>query len=95
MAILAKTQKWYEGKSERGGGGCNNHPPLLRERGLIRSPEMSEKESTSFGQLLIEHSLSFHFNICVLTSNKNSLSSFLSVYYVLLLHSFFITTANC
>ena len=33
MAILAKTQKWYEGKSERGGGVCNNPPPppLLRE----------------------------------------------------------------
>ena len=31
MAILAKTQKWYEGKSERG-GGCNNSSPLLRER---------------------------------------------------------------
>ena len=30
MAILAKTQKRHEGKSER--GGCNNPPPLLRER---------------------------------------------------------------
>ena len=29
MAILAKTQKWYEGKSERGGV---QQPPLLRER---------------------------------------------------------------
>ena len=31
MAILAKTQKRHDGKSERG-GGCNNPPPLLRER---------------------------------------------------------------
>ena len=30
VAILAKTQKRHEGKSER--GGCNNPPPLLRER---------------------------------------------------------------
>ena len=29
MAILAKTQKWYEGKSERGGIATS---PLLRER---------------------------------------------------------------
>ena len=31
-AILAKTQKRHEGKSERGEGGCNNPPSLLRER---------------------------------------------------------------
>ena len=30
MAILAKTQKRHEGKSERGGG--LQQPPLLRER---------------------------------------------------------------
>ena len=30
MAIIAKTHKRHEGKSER--GGCNNLPPLLRER---------------------------------------------------------------
>ena len=36
MAILAKTKKRHEGKSERGGGGCNN-PPLLRERANVRS----------------------------------------------------------
>ena len=28
MEILAKTQKWYDGKSEGlGGGGCCNNPP--------------------------------------------------------------------
>ena len=34
MAILAKTQKRHEGKSERGGGGLHKPPlpPLLRER---------------------------------------------------------------
>ena len=31
MAILAKTQKRYEGKSERG-GDATTPPPLLRER---------------------------------------------------------------
>ena len=31
-AILAKTQKRHEGKSERGEGGCYNPPSLLRER---------------------------------------------------------------
>ena len=32
IAILAKTQKWYEGKSERGGGGLQQPPPPERER---------------------------------------------------------------
>ena len=31
MAILAKTQKWYEGKSERGGGVATTSPPPERE----------------------------------------------------------------
>ena len=36
MAILAKTQKWYEGKSEKGGGGLQQ-PSLLRERVKLRA----------------------------------------------------------
>ena len=32
MAILAKTQKWYEGKSERWVATTNQPPLLLRER---------------------------------------------------------------
>ena len=35
MAILAKTQKWYEGKSEKGGG--LQQPSLLRERVKLRA----------------------------------------------------------
>ena len=40
MEILAKTQKWYDGKSEGlgGGGCCNNPPPLLRERVNTMTP---------------------------------------------------------
>ena len=34
MAILAKTQKWYEGKSERGEGVATTPHPSW-ERGLI------------------------------------------------------------
>ena len=35
MAILAKTQKWHKGKSEKGGG--LQQPPLLRERVKVPS----------------------------------------------------------
>ena len=48
MAILAKVQKWYEGKSEKlkgGEGVCNNPPPLLRERVKVRfSAQRSEEQ---------------------------------------------------
>ena len=37
MAILAKTQKRHEGKTEKGGGGLQQPPPPPeRERGLNR-----------------------------------------------------------
>ena len=49
MAILAKTQKRHEGKSERG-GGCNN-PPSLLKRGLKVTPCNIRKSCVLYTQI--------------------------------------------
>ena len=50
MAILAKTQKRYEGKSEGGGGGVVVATTLLRPergRGLKEEPKVWKNQITS------------------------------------------------
>ena len=49
MAILAKTQKRHEGKSER--GGCNSPPPppLLRESVNLANLDLSMAEAVKIG----------------------------------------------
>ena len=54
MAIQAKTQKWYEGKSE-GGGECNNPPPLLRERVKIENKPIYLRNWFKKGIVQVKH----------------------------------------